>query len=194
MISYDFGQRADSKGVAAVSPEFQQRDPAEAGGTDIAESLVDALFEANHAGMAVLDRDLRFVRVNERFARLTAVSAEEHLGRTPMETIPELPPERYVEALQHALDGASLAGLRVEGVIGEHDAFSAWDVSLLPLRSPGGGVAGVGVVAVDVTVQVRAEQALREREATLRVIVESAPSALLIVDGTGVVVAANAEA
>jgi PAS domain S-box-containing protein len=41
-------------------------------------------------GLALVDRDHRFVRVNERLAAINGRSVADHLGRTIREVIPKL--------------------------------------------------------------------------------------------------------
>jgi PAS domain S-box-containing protein len=54
-----------------------------------------------------------------------------------------------------------------------------------PLRDPGGAVTGAISAAVDITARKRSEAALRESEARLRSILETAPEALITIGETG---------
>ncbi|GAA1974172.1 SpoIIE family protein phosphatase [Kitasatospora viridis] len=49
----------------------------------------DALFEQSALGIAVLDTELRYTAVNQTLAEMNGVPAEEHVGRTTGETLPD---------------------------------------------------------------------------------------------------------
>ena len=44
-------------------------------------------------GLGFLDRDFRYVRVNDTLAAINGLSAKEHIGRTVAEVVPSLWPE-----------------------------------------------------------------------------------------------------
>lgn len=52
-------------------------------------AVLDTLFATVPIGVALCDRDLRYVQVNERLAALNIRPAADHLGRTPRELFPE---------------------------------------------------------------------------------------------------------
>ena len=54
---------------------------------------VEALYRAADAGLALLDRDLRYVRLNQRLAAMNGAPPEAHLGRTVREMVPALADE-----------------------------------------------------------------------------------------------------
>src|SRR5579864_304728 len=54
------------------------------------EALLDALYSGAPIGLGFLDRELRFVRVNEELARINDRSPEDHIGRTIAEVVPLL--------------------------------------------------------------------------------------------------------
>lgn len=53
-----------------------------------AEQLA-AMYAASSVGLAILDPDLRYVWVDDRFARLSGVSVADHIGRTVGEITPD---------------------------------------------------------------------------------------------------------
>ena len=55
-----------------------------------AYGLLDAIFERAPVGLAVHDRDLRYVRINDRMAEINGLPAEEHIGRTVAEVVPDV--------------------------------------------------------------------------------------------------------
>lgn len=122
-----------------------------------AMTLLDALFSQAPIGLAYLDRDGRYVRVNETLAASNGMRVEEHLGRPAAEIIPALWP-RIAPFLARVLDhGEAVLNREVVGVtaatLGER---RNWLASYYPVRT-GNQVDGVGVVAIDETARKRAE-------------------------------------
>ena len=72
--------------VAALGAAGGQLPPAVAADPDV----LAALLEAAPVGFAYLDRDLRYVHVNESLARANGRAADEHVGRTVGEVAPQV--------------------------------------------------------------------------------------------------------
>src|SRR5438445_6716806 len=68
-------------------------------------ALLDALFERSPIGLKVLDRNARYLRVNERLAELHGIPIERHLGRTVVEVVPSKWAGGLAEAFERALRG-----------------------------------------------------------------------------------------
>jgi PAS domain S-box-containing protein len=142
-----------------------------------AMNLLDALFSQAPVGLAYLDRDCRYVRINETLAASNGVSVEEHLGRTAAEIIPALWP-RIAPAVGRVLDyGEPVLNRDITGQtaasLGE---TRHWLASYYPVRT-GRQVDGVGVVAIDETARKRAELEMtrlsEERRALLAALVRA---------------------
>lgn len=77
-------------------------------------ALFDALLLGAPVGLAFLDRDLRYVRVNEALAAQNGLPVAAHLGRTVAEVLPELAPD-VEPLLRSVLDsGTPLVDREVE--------------------------------------------------------------------------------
>jgi PAS domain-containing protein len=72
-------------------------------------AFADGLW-ASPLGIGLLDRDLRFVDLNESLARMNGLSIEAHLGRTPMDLLPGVSVE-----IQEALRSVVRTGTPVVG-------------------------------------------------------------------------------
>src|SRR4051794_7554285 len=123
-----------------------------------AHAIVDAFFAGASVGMAFLDRELRFQRVNHALAALNGIPAADHIGRTASEVLPEGSP-RVVAMLRRVLETGEPVE---EDVTGYYAAAPAerhhWIVSLSPVRDAAGEVAGVGATVTDITARVVAER------------------------------------
>ena len=110
------------------------------------ELALETLFHDAHLGLAIVDSDKRYLRVNERFAALNGVPAQEHIGRTPREVIPQIA-DAVESVLDHVLQTKlPMIGLEVPPPTGAMapDAISA-RVSLYPLIREGRAVGVLGV-------------------------------------------------
>ncbi|MDA8230457.1 MAG: ATP-binding protein [Magnetospirillum sp.] len=164
----DYGARAD---VCSRVPELEtlahsfnamaeKRQLAEEALERINAQL-EALLVNAPVGFCFVDRDLRYVRLNDRLAAMNGVPASEHLGRRIADVLPQLAP-----AMIPAITGVFATGRSVEGmtVAGETPAQPGttrhWLCGFFPVTDAG-SVALAGTVVMEITDQKRAEQALR---------------------------------
>lgn len=159
-------------------------------------ALLDTLFASTPVGLALLDRDGRYLRVNDALSRLTGVPAAAHLGRTVRDVLGDLATE-IEPRIRHVLDtGETLTNVELT------EAPRAWLASYFPLRAADGQVTGLGITTVEITEQKRAE---RERErlltqleaerARLETVLQQMPAGVLIADApAGRLILANAQA
>jgi PAS domain-containing protein len=68
-----------------------------------ASALFDVVGEGAPVGLAFLDTDLRFVRINAALAEINGRPAEEHLGRRIDEVVPEIADE-LIPIYRHVLE------------------------------------------------------------------------------------------
>ena len=96
--------------------------------------MLNAFFTAAPAGLAIVDRDLRYMQLNETLAHMNGRSVAEHLGKSVREVLPELAP-RLEPTLRHILATREPA-LNIE-VSGETPAEPGltrhWKASYFPL-------------------------------------------------------------
>ncbi|HEU0013778.1 MAG TPA: GAF domain-containing protein [Longimicrobium sp.] len=134
---------------------------------EVLRAAFEALLETSDAGIAVLDRGLRYVAINEPLARINGAPVQAHLGRTVREVIPEWA-DVVEPMLAGVLGGAAITGLEISGT-GDGRTYL---VSYHPVRA-GGGVGGVLGLVADVTESRQAARALREQEAVFSLLMEN---------------------
>ncbi|TDI47197.1 MAG: PAS domain S-box protein [Acidobacteria bacterium] len=106
-------------------------------------------------GLALTDRENRYVRINERLATMNGRSVEEHIGRTVREVLPTI--ADIVELkLNHVLETGEPLLSDFEGTVPEWKGSAL--VGHYPLKGANGEVEGVGVVIQDVTALKHAER------------------------------------
>ncbi|TDU04405.1 PAS domain S-box-containing protein [Streptomyces sp. 846.5] len=143
----------DGDGVPFVLARLA--DAAKLGAVERDLALQDALFEQSPLGIAVFDRQLRYVRVNETLARMNGVPIADHLGRTAGETLPERAADE-VSAIQRQVlaTGEPVVDLTVAGPDPRKPGFRSISYSRLHDRT--GRVLGVTGMIMDVTDRYRA--------------------------------------
>jgi PAS domain S-box-containing protein len=160
---------------------------------ELTEPALQALFDADlPIGLAVLDRDLRYVRINATLCRFNGVSAQQALGRTVAEVLPDA--FHSIEGfLRRVLDtGEAIENFRVTVALPDlaQDAVD-WLASYRPIRGPDGLVLGVLVEAVNLTLEQRAKRALAESEAHVRRVLNSLFAFVGVLTTQGVLIEAN---
>ncbi|WP_147445840.1 sensor histidine kinase, partial [Corallococcus aberystwythensis] len=122
---------------------------------------LDALLTSSPVGLSLLDRDLRFVRVNARMAKLDGLPLDAYAGRTLEQVLP-----RFASRLEPLLRRVMDTGEPVEELgftLDQPDAPGGVlhvMASYHPVRTARGEVVGVGSVLVDVTRLKQAEAEL----------------------------------
>lgn len=165
---------------ASISPAFAWKDMGRGNLEGLpAQKLAQlrAIYDGAPVGLALLDRNLRHVNLNQQLAQLTGLSVEEHLGRTPAETVPELFPQ-FEPALHRALQGEAIAGFEVRIPAAPPDPEKTLLCTYQPARDEAGEVVGVSVALVDFTERKRAEERLRQYER----VVEGLEEMVVVVD------------
>jgi PAS domain S-box-containing protein len=137
-------------------------------------ALIDSLLEASPLAICFLDREMRFIRINQVLAELNGLSAEEHLGQDYRQLLPESA-AKFAPIIQQVLE-TSQPVLNVE-VSGEHPGksgdFGYWLANYYPVKNERGEIIGAGMILADVTTAKKTELALRESEMRFRSVVES---------------------
>ncbi|WP_407315908.1 PAS domain-containing protein [Pseudomonas sp. nanlin1] len=147
------------------------------------------LFEQAPTFMAVLrGPEQRFELANPGYMRL--VGDRPVIGRTVAESLPEAVDQGYLRLLEEVFDsgqaysanGAAFAvQLSPNGPLEERFV----DFVYQPIKDKQGKVTGIFVEGVDVTVRVQADQALRQSEALMRLVVESASDYAILTTDLG---------
>src|ERR1700758_1612300 len=130
---------------------------AQAASLQAREELLQVFVKNVPAAVAMLDRDLRYLQVSDRWCTDYLRGRAEILGRSHYEIFPDMP-ERWKEIHRRALQGETLRADedRWDGQDGTH--WARWEVR--PWKTPEGAVGGVLILAEDITRRKQMEEAL----------------------------------
>jgi PAS domain S-box-containing protein len=148
-----------------------------------ASALFDVVGEGAPVGLAFVDTDLRFVRINAALAALNGRPADEHLGRRLDEVLPELAGElipiyrQVLETGEPVLERELTAESPDTGRV--RHVLASW----FPVRVDD-TIAGVGAVVIDITDR-------KEAESRLEGVLQQLPVGVAIADADGRLVLGN---
>lgn len=128
-------------------------------------SLLDSMLANAPIGLAFVDSECRFVRVNQVFADMTGSPLNRHLGRTLQELLPKQVARSLETTVQRVFaQEAPVRNLEINGTSGKTTQPWTWLVSAYPVRTTPQQVRWAGVIVLDATDRKRAEEALRRTE------------------------------
>jgi len=130
---------------------------------------IQAYYDTAPIGLCVLDRDLRFLRINDRLAQINGLPIAAHLGRTVREALPSL--ADTVEPLFQRIltTGEPLLNLEITGeTLAQPGVPRVWREHFYPLKDVAGQVIGINVTVEEITALKQAERQLRISEQRYR--------------------------
>ncbi|HUO28248.1 MAG TPA: PAS domain S-box protein [Bryobacteraceae bacterium] len=146
---------------------------------------LEHIYHTAPVGLCLIGVDLRYLRINERLAAMNGLPAQEHLGRTVWEVIPEAAPfvapllQRIIDSGRPVLDWQ----VRTEGPEAGHPRDLL--ASYYPVKDASGKVLGVAGVVQEITELKRVERALRESEQRFRALIENSADGVALLDVHG---------
>jgi PAS domain S-box-containing protein len=179
-------------------------------GLDVSDSaLLATLLREAPIGFAFFGPDLRFRRINQTLARLAGLALDAHLGLLPSQVWPGTLASRVESAVRQVLaEGQPLyesnqpvspadatAGTTQAGQPGSAAAPASragrgrdaryWAFSWFPSHDPEGNIAGVALIAVDVTDRQNSAEAVRRSEERYRSLVQAGAQVVWVTTPTG---------
>jgi PAS domain S-box-containing protein len=144
-----------------------------------------AIYDGAPVGLCFLDRNLRYVSINQKLAEMNGTSIAAHLGRTVKEVIPESFPilEPY---LVRALRGEASSDVEVSRPANGFDGKD-WTamLSYQPALDEADEVIGISIAVVDTTNQNRTREELNESDARQRQLIKPDDQVPWIMDADG---------
>ena len=144
---------------------------------------LDQLYRTAPVGLCLMDRELRYVRINEHMAEINGQPSEAHVGRTLREVIPQMA-DTVEPILQKVIDtGEPVLDVEMKGMTPAQPGVErVWRCHHFPMKASDGAVEALSIVVVEETERYRAERALKESETKLRLITDGVPALIASVD------------
>src|SRR5215469_10861459 len=121
------------------------------------EELLRIFVKNVPAGVAMLDRNMRYLQVSDRWCGDYSLDSSQVLGRSHYEVFPDIP-ERWKEVHRRALAGETL---RAEEDRWDREVGTTWERwEVRPWQNAGGSIGGILIFAEDITRRKHMEEAL----------------------------------
>jgi PAS domain S-box-containing protein len=121
-------------------------------------SEIEAIYHNTPIGLALLDRDLRFIRINAALAEMNGVPASDHIGRRVWDIVPTLR-EAAEPKMRHVLETGDLVRTELSGETPKLPGIIRhWDETYYPLKRPDGSILAIGLMVEEITERKRAEE------------------------------------
>ena len=152
------------------------------------EQRLNAFFTSAPAGLVLLDKELRYLQLNETVAKINGVPMKDHLGKTIREVLPKLAPAAEPLLQKVLATGEPLLNIELSGETpGQRGVTRHWLESFFPIMGKDGKPDLVGVIFVEITAQKRTE----ESRSRLAMAVEQAAETIVITDIDAKILYAN---
>ena len=147
---------------------------------------IETIYNSAPVGLAMLDTDLRFTRVNQLLAQFNGISVQEHIGLSMRELVPDID-AKIVQFFRHVLStGEPLVNLEIRTPApAQPDVMRDWLVNLHPLKNERGQVAGVNAVVQEITDRKRAEEEIKKSQELFQAFMDNMPVFAYMKDENG---------
>lgn len=129
-------------------------------------SRIKQLFDKTQLGISVLDRELRYMHVDDRMVAIDGVSNEQHAGRPVRDVDPQIASALEPILLRTMMEDRPSVDMVVEipgAVTDRPNLHRTWQVCCYPLKMEDKSIVGASLVVQDITEQNSREAAQVER-------------------------------
>ena len=150
------------------------------------EETLNAFFSNAPVGMALYDREIRYLKINKQLAWDTGLSVGEHVGKSIAEIKPEL--AKVLEPIYREMfeSGETKLLPEVHGEMPSDPGVEHWWTGFaFPTSWVDGKPSKIGVVALDITERRRIEEEVRATAENLDAMLKASPLAIYTADLEG---------
>lgn len=127
---------------------------------------IESIYQNVPVGLCILDRDLKFVRINNHLAKMNGIPAEQHMGRTMSKFLPKLDKDIENDLCKVIETGEPKMNIELSGETPARPGVERhWLEHWLPLYNKQEQVIGINMVVEEITERKQHEEKLEERVA-----------------------------
>ncbi len=120
---------------------------------------IEAIYGTARVGLCVLDRELRYVRINERLAEINGVARADHIGKTVRDIVPSIADVAGRVAATIFETGRGVSDFELSGTTAAAPGVERfWLEQWTPLRDSADEIIGINVVVEDITERKKHEE------------------------------------
>lgn len=129
---------------------------------------IESIYRNVPVGLCILDRDLKFVRVNDHLAKIHGIPAEDHMDKKMSELFPDLAGDTDA-SLQNVIDtGQAQMNVELKGTTPDKPETQRYLLEhWLPLHNRQGDVIGINMVIDEITDRIQFQEKLQQLNSTL---------------------------
>src|SRR5690242_18537641 len=135
-----------TKGVALGET---RRESVSSNGTFDESQLLECLFDSSECGIAILDDQLRYVRINNALAEMNGVAVEFHIGKTVREVLGNAATEIEGQLKRVLSKGVRVDNFHLVAKLPTRKEDAHWNESYLPMKDRNGAVKHVCVIVTE---------------------------------------------
>lgn len=145
---------------------------------------IENLYRNAPVGLCELDRELRYIRLNERLAEINGLSVAEHIGKRVRDVLPQSIANTAEPQMLRVLEtGKPQLDIEIVGdTLAKPGVERSWMEQWLPITDDQGFVTGLNIVVEETTERKKMERELQESEEKYRNIIETANEGIWILD------------
>lgn len=125
------------------------------------EQLLAGFFGSSTAGLCILDRDLRFLAINNTLAEMNGMAAAAHLGKTVREVLGDFADVVEPTFNRVLATGEPVLNFEVNDLLPTRTEAGHWIEHFFPIKDAAGRVKEIGTVVLEITEKKKLEQSLQ---------------------------------
>jgi PAS domain S-box-containing protein len=142
---------------------------------------LEVTYRTAPVGLAMLDCDLRYMRINDRLAEINGLPSSAHIGRTIREVAPEFD-DQYSAALRQIIKtGKPLTNIEFRNQAeGESGVERIWNQTWHPVRDANDRITGINVMVEDITERKHAEKRIADERKQFKDALDRLPAYVIL--------------